>query len=58
VWDFASDLETAADGLDAISREFESFASAVGSRRAEYDREVRRLQAETTRIAERPLFGR
>jgi hypothetical protein len=55
---FALDLETAADGLDAIARQFESFASVVGSRRAEYDREVQRLQAETTRIAERPLFGR
>ncbi|MFF4351281.1 DUF4157 domain-containing protein [Streptomyces sp. NPDC001530] len=55
---FAQDLETAADGLDAIAHQFESFASAVGSRRADYDREVQRLRAETTRIAERPLFGR
>ncbi|GLP71484.1 hypothetical protein TUSST3_81040 [Streptomyces sp. TUS-ST3] len=55
---FALDLETAADGLDAIAHQFESFAAAVGSRRADYDREVQRLRAETTRIAERPLFGR
>ncbi|MFJ1975564.1 DUF4157 domain-containing protein [Streptomyces sp. NPDC087903] len=55
---FAQDLETAADGLDAIARQFESFASVVGSRRAAYDREVQRLGAETKRIAERPLFGR
>ncbi|XUL93982.1 DUF4157 domain-containing protein [Streptomyces galilaeus] len=55
---FAQDLETAADGLDAIAHQFESFASAVGSRRADYDREVQRLRAETTRIAERSLYGR
>jgi hypothetical protein len=58
VLEFALDLETAADGLDAIARQFESFASAIGSRRAEYDGEVQRLQAETTRITERPLLGR
>jgi hypothetical protein len=54
----AQDLERAADGLDAIANQFDSFAFVVGSRRAEYDREVQRLRAETTRIAERPLFGR
>nr|WP_236071110.1 DUF4157 domain-containing protein [Streptomyces polyasparticus] len=55
---FAQDMETVADGLDAIARQLESFAAAVGSRSADYDREVRRLRAETARASERPLFGR
>jgi hypothetical protein len=58
VLSFALDLEAAADGLDGIAKQFGSFATAVASRRAEYDREVQRLRAETTSIAERPLFGR
>ena len=58
VLDVAQDLKTAADGLDAIAGQFESFASAVDSRRGEYDREVQRLRAETTRVADRPLFSR
>jgi hypothetical protein len=58
VLDFATDMKTVANGLDEIASQFESFASVVGSRQSEYDHEVQRLQAESTRLAGRPIFGR
>jgi hypothetical protein len=54
----AGDLDRAANGIHAIAEQFESFASAVGSRQADYDREARRLHAETDAVAEQPLFDR
>jgi hypothetical protein len=54
----AGDLDGAANGIHAIAEQFESFASAVGSRQADYDREARRLHAETDAVAEQPLFDR
>ncbi|WP_256338476.1 DUF4157 domain-containing protein [Streptomyces sp. KS_5] len=54
----AGDLDRAADGLHSIAEQFDSFASAVGTRQADYEREARRLRAETDAVADQPLFDR